>query len=122
MHEQRLTIIRPTKQSHGIRALLLMSSANMKDLLHVAVRCGLSLLRITALLTLDEISCIPIPPVVLTVCLFELIVMLRRLVQEFCKCGDVHGLCSRRLPLTAGKPRCDLLQQPAVPVRILKRG
>src|SRR5262249_57134459 len=31
-------------------------------------------------------------------------------------------LCSLRLPLAAGKPRLDLLEQPAVPVRILERG
>ena len=47
------------------------------------------------------------------------VVVLRRLMEEICKRCDVRD--SRRLPLAAGKPRLDLLDQPTVPVRIFER-
>src|SRR5262245_55852320 len=48
--------------------------------------------------------------------------MLFCLVQELGESCDVHGRCLRRFPFAAGKTRRDLLEQPAVPVWILKRG
>jgi hypothetical protein len=42
------------------------------------------------------------------------VVVLRRLAEELCKGCDVHSSCSRQLPLAAGKPRLDLLEEPAV--------
>ena len=54
--------------------------------------------------------------------LLVVVVVLCRLAEELCKGCNVHGLCSRQLPLAAAKPRLDLLEPPAVPVRILERG
>ena len=94
----------------------------MKDLLHVAVGGGGGLLRTAAVLTRAQVGRVPVPPVVLGVRLLVVVVVLRRLAEELCKGCDVRGSCSRQLPLAAGKPRPDLLEQPAVPVRILERG
>src|SRR5262245_24982426 len=98
------------------------SGRGLKDLLHVAVGgCG-CLLRTAAVLTRAQVGRVPVPPVVLSVRLLVVVVVLRRLAEELRKGCDVRGSCSRRLPLAAGKPRADLLEQPTVPVRILERG
>ena len=98
------------------------SGKNVKDLLHIAVGGGGGLLRIAAVLTRAQIGRVPVPPVMLGVRLLEVAVVLRRLAEEPCQGCNVHGLWSRQVPLAAGKPRLDLLEQPAVPVRILERG
>src|SRR5262249_15407673 len=93
----------------------------MKNLLHVAVGgCG-CLLRTAAAVTRAQVGRVPVPPVVLGVRLLVAAVVLRRLVEEFCKGRDVHCSCPHRLPLAAGKPLLDLLEQPAVTVRIFER-
>ncbi len=92
------------------------------DLLHVAVGCCCCLSRTASLLTRAQVGRVPVPPVVLSVRTLVVAVVLLRLVEELCKGCDVHSFCSRHLPLAAGKPRLDLLEQPAVPVRILERG
>src|SRR5947207_8841659 len=94
----------------------------MKDLLHVTIGGGNCFLRAAAVLTRAQVRRVPIPPVMLAVRLFVLAVVLLRVVEELGKRCNVHGLCSRRLPFAAGKSRRDLLEQPAVPVWILKRG
>jgi hypothetical protein len=94
------------------------SGRNIKDLLHIAVGGGRCLLRTAAVLTRAQVGRVPVPPVVLGVRLLVVVVVLRRLAEERCKGCDVYGSCS--LPFAAGKPRLDLLEQPAVPVRILE--
>src|SRR5262245_12491628 len=98
------------------------SGRGLKDLFHVAVRRGGGLLRTAAILTGAQVGCVPVRPAVLGVRLLVAVVVLRCFAAEFCKSCDVHGSCSRRLPHAAWKPRLDLLEQPAVPVRILERG
>src|SRR5512132_1102086 len=98
------------------------SGKNVKDLLHVAIGGGCCLLWIAAALTRAQIGRVPVPPVMLGVRLLEAVVVLCRLVEEPCQGCNIHGLWSRQVPLAAGKPRLDLLEQPAVPVRILERG
>src|SRR4051794_10125389 len=93
----------------------------MKNLLHVAAGCCCCLLRTAAVLTGAQVGRVPVPPVMLGVRLLEVVMVLPRLAEELCKGCDVHGWCSRQLPLAAGKPRLDLLEQPAVPIRILER-
>lgn len=93
----------------------------MKDLLQVAVACR-CLLRTAAALTGAQVGRVPVPPVVLGVRLLVVAVAFLRLAEEFCKVCDIHGSRSRQLLFTAGKPRLDLLEQPAVPVRIIERG
>src|SRR5215212_3413466 len=95
---------------------------NVKDLLHVAIGGGCCLLWVAATLTRAQIGCVPVPPVMLGVRLLEMVVVLCRLAEESCQGCNVHGLWSRQVPLAARKPRLDLLEQPAVPVRILERG
>ena len=92
----------------------------MKDLLHSAVGGGGGLLRTAAVLTRAQVGRVPVPPVMLGVRLLEVVVVLRRLMEELCEGCHVPGSFSRRLPLAAGKPRLDLLDQPAVSVRILE--
>src|SRR5262249_12799885 len=94
----------------------------MKDLLHIAVSGGGGLLRTAAVLTRAQIGRVPIPPVVLGVGLLVVVVVLRRLAEEFRQGGDVHGPCSRQLPFAAGQPRPNLLEQPAILVWIFERG
>src|SRR4029453_11203794 len=89
---------------------------------HVAIGGGGCLFRTAAVLTRAQIGRVPVPPVMRAVRLLVVTVMLFRLAEELCKSCDIHGLCSRRLPLASGQARRDLLQQPAVPVGILKRG
>src|SRR5215467_7522589 len=98
------------------------SGKNMKDLLHVTVGGGGGLLRTAAVLTRAQVRRIPVPPVVLGVRLLIVAVALLRLAEEPCKGCDVQSSGPRQLPFAAGKPRLDLLEQPAVPVRILERG
>src|SRR5580658_5794142 len=95
---------------------------NMKGLLHVAVGRGGCLPRTAAVLTLAQVGRVPVPPVVLGMCLLVVVVVLRRLAEKLGQGCDVHGWCARQLPFAAGSTRRDLLEQPAVPVRILKRG
>ena len=92
------------------------------DLRHVAVRGGCRFLRTAAVLTRVQVGGIPVPPVMLAVRLLVLAVVLLRLVEESCKSGKVRSRFLRHLPLAAGKPRRDLLEQPTVPVWILERG
>ena len=92
----------------------------MKDLLHVAIGGDCCLLRIAAALTRAQIGRTS-PPVMLGVCLLEVAVVLCLLAaEEPCLDCKVHGLWSRQVPLAAGKPRLDLLEQPVIPVRILE--
>ena len=74
------------------------------DLRHVALggRGGL-LWRAPALASV-HVRRVPIPPVMLGMRLLVLAVVLLRLVEEFGKGCNVHGLCSRQLPFAAGKP------------------
>src|SRR4029453_9221964 len=90
--------------------------------LHVAIGGGGCLVRTAAALPRAQIGRVPVPPVMRAVRLLVVTVMLFRLAEELCKSCDIHGLCSRRLPLASGQPRRNLLEQPAVPVGILKRG
>src|SRR5580700_6490194 len=94
----------------------------MKGLLHVAVGGGGCLPRAAAVLTRAQVGCVPVPPVVLGVRLLVVVVVLRRLAEKLGQGCDVHGWSARRFPFAPGGPRRDLLDQPAVPVRILKRG
>ena len=92
------------------------------DLRHVAIGGDYRFLRTAAVLTRAQVGRIPVPPMMLGVRLLVLAVVLLRLVEEFCKSGNVRGRCLRQLPFAAGKPRRDLLEQPTVPVWILERG
>jgi hypothetical protein len=94
----------------------------MKDVVHVAVGGGCCLLRTAAVLTRAQIGRVPVPPVMFRVRLLVVVVVLRRFAQELCKGRDVNGSCLLLLPFAARKSLLDLLQQPAVPVWILKRG
>src|SRR5204863_8007289 len=78
--------------------------------------------RAAAILTRTQIWRVPVPPVMFGVRLFVVVVVLRRFAEELCKGRDVNGSCSLLLPFAAGKARRDLLEQPAIPVWILKRG
>src|SRR4029453_8293399 len=91
----------------------------MKDLLHVSIGCCCCLLRAAPVLTRAHVRRVPVPPVMLGVCLLELAVTLLCFVEKLCKGRDVHGSCF--LPLATGEPGCYLLQQPLVPVGILER-
>src|ERR1700678_1892645 len=94
----------------------------MEHLLHVAVGGGGCLPRTASVLTRAQVGRVPVPPVVLGVRLLVVTVVLRRLAEKLGQSCDVHGWCARHLPFAAGSTRPDLLEQPAVPVRILKRG
>src|SRR5262245_15207317 len=93
----------------------------MKDLVHVAIGGCCCLLRIAVALTRAQVGRVPVPPVMFSMSLLVLAMMLLRLVKELGKVCDVNCLCLRRLPFATGKTLRDLLEQPAVPVRILKR-
>src|SRR5262249_14323199 len=93
----------------------------MKDLLHIAIGSGGGLLRTAAVLTCATIRRVPVPPVVLGVCLLVVVVVLRCLAEEVRQGVNVQSPCSR-LPFAAGQPGPDLLEQPAIFVRILERG
>src|SRR5262249_18259967 len=98
------------------------SGRGLKDRLHVAVgSCG-CLLRTAAVLTRAQVGRVPVPPVVRSVRLLIVVVVLRCFAEELCEGCDVDGSCSRRLTHAAWKPRLNLLEQPAVPIRILERG
>src|SRR5437764_3452019 len=56
------------------------------------------------------------------VCLFVMVVVLRRLVQELGKGCHVRRSWRRRFPFAAGNSLLDLLEQPFIPVRIFERG
>jgi hypothetical protein len=95
---------------------------SISEFLHVEA-CGSGrFLRRTSTLASVDIGRTPVPPVVLGMGLLVVVVVLGRFTEELCKGRDVHGSCSRLLPFAAGKPLLDLLEQPAVPVWILKRG
>src|SRR5262245_12342400 len=105
---------------HSQSAATRMASAgkNLKDLLHIAVGGGGGLLRTAPLLTRAQVGRVPVRPVVLAVRLLEVAVVLLRLAEELCKGCDVHV----SFPFATSKPCRDLLEQPAVPVRVLERG
>src|SRR5215211_3931180 len=98
------------------------SGKNLKGFLHVTVGGGGGLLRTAAVLTGAQVGRVPVPPVMLGVRLLVVAMVHFRLVEELCEGCDVRGLCLHRLPLAAGKSCLDLLEQPAVAVRILERG
>src|SRR5213079_3099213 len=81
---------------------------------------GGGLRRPAAVLTRVQVGRVPVPPVMFGVRLLVVVVVLRRFAKELCKGRDIHGSCSLLLPFAAGKARRDLLEQPAVPVWILK--
>ncbi len=89
---------------------------------HVTIGGGGCLFRTAAVLTRVQVRHVPIPPMMLAVGLLVLAVVFLRLAQDLGESCDFHGSCSRRLPFAAGKTRCDLLKQPAVPIWILERG
>src|SRR5205814_6993566 len=89
---------------------------------YVTIGRGGCLFRTASVLTRVQVRRIPIPPMMLAVGLLVLAVVFLRLAQDLGKSCDFHGSCSRRLPFAAGKTRCDLLKQPAVPIWILERG
>src|SRR6478609_10150594 len=95
---------------------------SISELLHIESCGGGGFLRTAAVLTSIQVGCVPVPPVMFGVRLLVVVVVLRRFAEEFCKRRYVHGSCSLLLPFAAGKARRDLLEQPAVPVWILKRG
>src|SRR5437867_11671588 len=94
----------------------------MMDLVHVTVGGGDCLLRTASVLTRVQVGRVPVPPVMFGVRLLVMVVVLRGLVEELCQSRDVHGSCCLLVPFTAGKSCRDLLEQPAVPVWVLKRG
>src|SRR6478735_9239054 len=96
-----------------------LSRKHLKDLIHVAVGGCYLFLPTAAVLARAQVRRVPVPPVVLGVRLLVVVVVLRRLVEKLCKGCDVRGSCLLRLPLAAGKPRLDLLEQPTVPIRVL---
>ena len=98
------------------------SRKNVKDLFHIAISCCCCLLRIAAALTRAQISRVPVPPLMRGVRLLEVAMVVCRLAEESCQGCNVQRLWSRQVPLATWKPRLDLLEQPAVPVRILERG
>src|SRR5436190_21782430 len=98
------------------------SGRNMKYLLHVAVGGGDCLRWTAAALTRTQIWRVPVPPVMFGVRLLVFAVPLLRLVEEFCKHSDIDRSGSCGFPFASGKACRDLLEQPAVPVWILKRG
>src|ERR1043166_1160418 len=93
----------------------------MMDLVHVVVGGVDCRLRAAAILTRTQIWRVPVPPVMFRVRLLIVVVVLRGFAKEFCKGRDVRGVCSPQLPFAAGESRRDLLEQPAIPVRILER-
>ena len=99
-----------------------LPSDDVLDLRHVALGGHGGLLWRAPALASIHVRRVPIPPVMLGMRLLVLAVMLLRLVEEIGHGCDVHGWCSRQLPFAAGKSRRDLLEQPSVPVWILKRG
>src|SRR5437764_9982901 len=107
---------------HIVEGIKGSSGRNMKDLLHVAVGGGDCLRRTAAALTRTQIWRVPVPPVMFGVRLLVFAVPLLRLVEEFCKHSDIDRAGSCGFPFASGKSRGDLLEQPAVPVWILKRG
>ena len=97
------------------------SRKNLEDLLHVTVGYSGCLLGTATVLPLAQVGGVPVPPMVLGVCLVETVMGLRGLVEKIGKSCDVGSWCARHLPPAAGKPSRDFLQQPAVAVRILER-
>src|SRR5215831_1851687 len=97
------------------------NTPDVKDLIHVPVRSGCRLVRTAAVLARGKVRRIPVPPMVLVVCLLVVAMVLRSLVEKLCKCRDVRSCCRRRCPFATGKPRLDLLEQPPVAVRVLER-
>src|SRR2546423_2831532 len=89
---------------------------------HVTICRRGGLRRTAAVLTRAEVRRVPIPPVMLAVCLLVTAVVLFRLVQELGKRCHILGGCPRYLPFAARKACFYLLQQPTVPVGIFERG
>src|SRR5580658_9118963 len=63
-----------------------------KDLSHVTVGGDGGLLRTAAILPRAQIGRVPVPPVVFVVCVFEVPMVLRRLVKESRKGRDLLDL------------------------------
>ena len=99
-----------------------LSGTNMKDFVHVAIGGGGCVHRTAAVLTRIQVGRIPVPPMVPGVRFLVFAMVLLCLVQQLGKSCDVDRSCLRRFPFAAGKARRDLLEQPAVPIWILKRG
>src|SRR4029077_7500127 len=91
-------------------------------LLHVMIGSSSSFLRTFTVETRAQVRRVPLPPIMFFVRLLVVAVMLLRFAEQIRKCSDVELSRWRRLPFAAGKACRDLLQQPAVPVWILKRG
>src|SRR5215475_12542190 len=79
------------------------SGKNVKDLFHVAIGGGCCLLWIAAALTRAQIGRIPVPPVMLGVCLLEVVVVLCRFAQEPCQGCNIHVLWSRQVHSRPGR-------------------
>src|SRR5215472_11625898 len=92
---------------------------NAMDFIHVAVRGGSCLVRTATVLTRVQIRRVPIPPVMFAVCLLILPVMFFGFTEELCQLGNIDGF-RIYFPLASSGARCHLLQEPAVPVWILK--
>src|SRR5205807_4761265 len=92
---------------------------NMKDLVHVAIGGGGGVLRRASVLTRAQIGRVPIPPMMLGVRLLVLAMVLLGVVEEVGKGGNIPAISS--FPLAARQPLPDLLELPAIPIRILKR-
>src|SRR5215813_10257956 len=96
--------------------------SSISEFLHIETCGGGGFLWRTSMLASVDIGRIPVPPVMLGVRLLVVVVVLSRFAEELCKGGDVHGSRSLLIPFAARKARRDLLEQPTVPVWILKRG
>ena len=90
------------------------------DLVHVAIGGGGGFLGRAAVLTRAQIGRVPIPPIMLGVRYFVLMVVQSCFMEKLRKGGNVHGLSF--LPFAAREPLLDFLHLPAVPIRIFKRG
>src|SRR5207248_10822600 len=95
---------------------------NVLYLRHVMIGGGGGLRRTAAVLTRVQVGRVPVPPVMFDVRLLVVVVVLRCFAEELRKGCNVHGLGSPQLPLAAGKPLLDLLQQPTVTIGVLERG
>src|SRR5678815_4911678 len=67
-----------------------------------------------ALCASDDVGCVPVGPVVLRSARFVGTMVRFRLSQELRECRDVQGQS------TSGKPRVDLLEQPAIAIGVLE--
>ncbi len=87
------------------------------DLCHVAPGGRGGLVRVAPGFARDHVRRVPVPPVVRRGDGLERAVMQGRLVQQISPGGDVRA----GLPFPAGEPGRDLLEQPAVAIRVAER-